>query len=221
MSEIFEGYERQYCEVSANLSRKCASVLSLHGEEKKHKLSELKTGLDEAESLIRRMDLEARSLPPTQKATLLAKLREYKSDLNNLKRESKKVSSAQDPVASRNELMEAGMADHLMSGHDERNRLLMSTETLNQSGERIKESKRTLLETEELGVSILQDLHIQRQTLRHAQSTLHGVDDNIGKSRRILNSMGHRLARNKWILGSIISVLAMAIVLVTYVKLKS
>jgi hypothetical protein len=60
----------------------------------------------------------------------------------------------------------------LQSGHDERNRLLMSTETLNQSGERIKESKRTLLETEELGVSILQDLHIQRQTLRHAQSTV-------------------------------------------------
>ncbi|CAK9229392.1 unnamed protein product [Sphagnum troendelagicum] len=221
MSEIFEGYERQYCELSANLSRKCTSILALHGEEKKHKLSELKTGLDEAESLIRRMDLEARSLPPTQKATLLAKLREYKSDLNNLKRESKKVSSAQDPVASRNELMEAGMADHVMSGHDQRNRLLMSTETLNQSGERIKESKRTLLETEELGVSILQDLDSQRQRLRHAQSTLYGVDDNIGKSRRILNSMGHRLARNKWILGSIISVLAMAIVLVTYVKLKS
>ncbi len=63
---------------------------------------------------IRRMDLEARSLPPTQKATLLAKLREYKSDLNNLKREFKKVSSAQDPVASRNELMESGMADHVM-----------------------------------------------------------------------------------------------------------
>jgi vesicle transport through interaction with t-SNAREs protein 1 len=114
MSEIFEGYERQYCELSANLSRKCTSILALHGEEKKHKLSELKTGLDEAESLIRRMDLEARSLPPTQKATLLAKLQEYKSDLNNLKREFKKVSSAQDPVASRNELMESGMADHVM-----------------------------------------------------------------------------------------------------------
>ncbi|CAM6017659.1 unnamed protein product [Sphagnum balticum] len=55
------------------------------------------------------MDLEAWSLPPTQKATLLAKLREYKSKLNKLKREFKKVSSAQDPVASRNELM----ADHV------------------------------------------------------------------------------------------------------------
>lgn len=57
--------------------------------------------------------------------------------------------------------------------HDQRGRLLMSTERLNQSGERIKESKRTLLETEELGVSILQDLHSQRQTLLHAQNTVH------------------------------------------------
>ena len=31
MSEIFDGYERQYCELSANLSRKCTSVPSLHG----------------------------------------------------------------------------------------------------------------------------------------------------------------------------------------------
>lgn len=31
MSEIFDGYERQYCELSANLSRKCTSVAALHG----------------------------------------------------------------------------------------------------------------------------------------------------------------------------------------------
>jgi len=48
----------------------------------------------------------------------------------------------------------------------------MSTERLNQSGERIKESKRTLLEAEELGVSILQDLASQRQTLLHAHDTV-------------------------------------------------
>lgn len=59
--------------------------------------------------------------------------------------------------------------------HDQRGRLLMSTERLNQSGERIKESKRTLLETEELGVSILQDLASQRQTLLHAQNTVRSL----------------------------------------------
>lgn len=33
MSEVFEGYERQYCELSANLSRKCnsAAILSDQG----------------------------------------------------------------------------------------------------------------------------------------------------------------------------------------------
>ncbi|GJU66492.1 vesicle transport v-SNARE 13 [Tanacetum coccineum] len=56
-------------------------------EQKKKKLSEIRVGLEEAESLIQKMDLEARSLQPNVKAVLLAKLREYKSDLNNLKSE--------------------------------------------------------------------------------------------------------------------------------------
>ncbi|KAJ4962563.1 hypothetical protein NE237_022502 [Protea cynaroides] len=71
---------------------------------------------------------------------------------------------------------------------DQKGRLLMSTERLNQSSERIKEGRKTMLETEELGVSILQDLHQPRQSLLHAYNTLHGVDDNIGKSKKILTA---------------------------------
>ena len=55
---------------------------------------------------------------------------------------------------------------------DQRGRLMMTTERLNQSTDRIKESRRTMLETEELGVSILQDLHQQRQSLLHAHTTV-------------------------------------------------
>jgi hypothetical protein len=32
MSEVFEGYERQYCELSANLARKCSSTSLLSGQ---------------------------------------------------------------------------------------------------------------------------------------------------------------------------------------------
>uniref|UniRef100_A0A251SS28 Putative vesicle transport v-SNARE, t-SNARE n=1 Tax=Helianthus annuus TaxID=4232 RepID=A0A251SS28_HELAN len=39
------------------------------------------------------MDIEARNLPPNVKAMLLAKLREYKSNLNNLKSEIKRIAS--------------------------------------------------------------------------------------------------------------------------------
>ncbi|XP_020264156.1 vesicle transport v-SNARE 11-like isoform X1 [Asparagus officinalis] len=223
MSEVFQGYERQYCEISASLSRKCTSAAHLDGEQKKQKITEIKSGVEDAEGLIRKMDLEARSLQPSVKAGLLAKLREYKSDLNNLKAEVKRITSANLNKATREELLESGMADTLafnvQVSADQKGRLIMSTDRLNQSSERIKESRRTMLETEELGVSILQDLHQQRQSLLHAHNTLHGVDDNIGKSRKILTAMSKRLDRNKWIIGSVIIALVLAILLILYFKL--
>ncbi|PIA62856.1 hypothetical protein AQUCO_00200700v1 [Aquilegia coerulea] len=218
MSEVFDGYERQYCELSANLSKKCTSASLLDGEQKKQKVSEIKTGLDDAEALIRKMDLEARSLQPSAKAMLLAKLREYKSDLNNIKNEVKKISSTS--LAARDELLESGLAETEMVSSDQRGRLLMSTERLNQSSDRIKESRRAMLETEELGVSILQDLHNQRQSLLHTHNTLHGVDDYIGKSKKILTAMSRRMTRNKWIVGSVIGALVFAIILILYFKLS-
>jgi len=60
---------------------------------------------------IRKMDLEARSLQPSVKAMLLAKLREYKSGLSNLKKEFKRLTSPNSDEAAREELLEAGMAD--------------------------------------------------------------------------------------------------------------
>lgn len=59
------------------------------------------------------MDLEARSLQPSVKAGLLVKLREYKSDLNNMKNEVKRITSSNSKQVTREELLESGMADSL------------------------------------------------------------------------------------------------------------
>lgn len=56
---------------------------------------------------IRKMDLEARSLPPGVKSSLLVKLREFKSDLNNFKTEVKRITSANSNAAARDQLLEA------------------------------------------------------------------------------------------------------------------
>ncbi|KAL6983439.1 Vesicle transport v-SNARE 12 [Sarracenia purpurea var. burkii] len=221
MSEVFEGYERQYCELSANLSRKCNSAgLLRDGEDKKQKFSEIKAGLDDADVLIRKMDLEARSLQPSLKAVLLAKLREYKADLNKLKKDVKKISSADANQVSREELLESGMSDVQAVSLDQRERLTMSTERINKSSDRITESRRAMLETEDLGVSILQDLHQQRETLLHSHKKLHGVDDAIDKSKRFLSSMSRRMSRNKLIVGSLIAALVLAIIFILYYKLS-
>ncbi|KAK4376642.1 hypothetical protein RND71_002938 [Anisodus tanguticus] len=218
MSEVFEGYERQYCELSVNLSRKCNSAALLpDGEPKKQHTSELKVGLDDADALIRKMDLEARSLQPSLKATLLAKLREYKSDLNKLKKEVNKLALTGASQAAHD--LESGIVDPHAASANQRERLAMSTERLDQSSDRIRESRRIALETEDLGVSILGDLHQQRETLLHSHTKLHGVDDAIDKSKKILTSMSRRISRNKWIMGSVIGALILAIIIILYFKL--
>ncbi|KAI3721905.1 hypothetical protein L2E82_32924 [Cichorium intybus] len=61
---------------------------------------------------IRKMDTQARSLPPNVKVVPLTKLREYKSDLNNLKSEIKRIASTNLNQAVADELLESGMAVH-------------------------------------------------------------------------------------------------------------
>ncbi|KAM0979835.1 hypothetical protein ACFX13_015905 [Malus domestica] len=220
MSEVFEGYERQYCELSANLSSKCTAATAVDGGEKKKQIiAEVKAGFEDADTLLRKMELEARSLQPSVKAALLAKLRGYKADLNNLKSQLKRMASPVVNFAARDELLEPGMADSLMTSNDQQGRLLMTTDRLNQSTDRIKESRRAMLETEELGVSILQDLHQQRQSLLHAHNTLRGADESISKSKKVLTAMTRSMNRNKWIVGSIIGVFAVAILFILYLKI--
>ncbi|KAL3654259.1 Vesicle transport v-SNARE 12 [Castilleja foliolosa] len=220
MSQVYEGYERQYCELSANLSRKCNSAAVFpDGDKKKQEVFELQAGLDDADVLIRKMDLEARSLQPSVKTTLLAKLREYKSDLNKLKREVKKLTMPSSNHPAHEELLESGLAGAHEVAANQRDRLEMTTERLNQSTDRVRQTRRAALETEELGVSILEDLHQQRETLLHSHNKLSDVDIAIDKSKKVLSSMTKRMSRNKWIVYSIIVALVLAIILVLYFKI--
>ncbi|EPS65080.1 hypothetical protein M569_09698 [Genlisea aurea] len=110
MSDVFEGYERRFRELSAELVRKTSSVGDLDGELKIQKITDIIAEMDEAEGMILKMDADARSLPPNVKAVLLAKLREYQSDLNDMKNKANLIASTN---FHRDELMEAGMADSI------------------------------------------------------------------------------------------------------------
>ena len=50
-------------------------------------------------------------------------------------------------------------------------------------------------------------------------SQLHGVDDNVGKSKKILAAMSKRMDRNKYIIGGIMAALVLAILIILYFKL--
>lgn len=67
----------------------------------------------------------------------------------------------------------------------QREKLLTTTDRLEKTTDRLRQGKQQLLETEEVGVTILQNLHQQRETITHAHGTLNNADANIGKSRQV------------------------------------
>lgn len=216
---LFRQYETDYCSKSTDISRKIASLASLTGELRRKKVTEIEADVREADNVIKRMDMEARSLAADASRSLSSKVREYRADLASLREQLKAAAAGalDGDAAARAEL---GLGDsYYSSSAGQRDRMLAATERLQKTSDRLQHGKQQLAETEELGVTILQDLARQRETIVHARDTLHGADDNISRARKVLGTMSRRIMTNKVITFGIAAFLIAAIFLVIYVKL--
>ena len=53
MSDIFSGYEREYVELSASISRRTSSMASVDRSSRRSKLDEIESEIAEADALVR------------------------------------------------------------------------------------------------------------------------------------------------------------------------
>lgn len=215
---LFNQYESEYCSKSTDITRKIQALSSFNADVRRLRTKEIDAELKEADQILRRMDMEARSFSQEKSQQLMRKVKEYKSDLKKITEDSKAAEgSTSGGAAARAEL---GLADNYYdTSAGQRERMLKTTEKLDKTSDRIAQGRAQLAETEGLGVSILQDLHRQRETIIHAQDTLHGADDNIAKARRVLASMSRRIMTNKLIMWGICLLLVGSICLVLYYKI--
>ncbi|CAL9231892.1 unnamed protein product [Arabidopsis halleri] len=68
---------------------------------------------------------------------------------------------------------------------DQRGRLAWSVKRLDQSRDRLREIRRLLLETEEVGISVFQDLKQQCQTLHHVHTKVVKIDGRVIGDRKV------------------------------------
>uniref|UniRef100_A0A7S3QKG3 Vesicle transport v-SNARE N-terminal domain-containing protein n=1 Tax=Dunaliella tertiolecta TaxID=3047 RepID=A0A7S3QKG3_DUNTE len=218
-SALFQQYEADYCQKSTSVSKKLPTLEGLAGEARRKRVHEVEVELKSAEDVLKRMDMEARSLPVEQSKPLLIKVKEYRADLGSLKDHAKQASKSTAALgdAARAELGLAG--DYYSTSAGQRERMLSSTQRLEKSSDHLHHGREQLIQTEELGASILRDLHSQRETIMHSKSTLQGTDDNITKARKILSSMSRRMLQNKIIMAGVILFLLLGIILMVYAKL--
>lgn len=114
------------------------------------------------------MGLEIRDAEASTKPSLTSRLNCYHAELKRLKQEFQNAKSE-----THVNLYDSSDFDELttsgMSGEQQR-RLLDNSERIERTGNRLTEGYRTILETEAMGASVLQDLSIQRDAIRKTRS---------------------------------------------------
>ena len=193
--------------------------------------------LAELEQLVRRMDLEARA--GGNQEHVMKTLRDCKAKVHELKGMVREAKEEKARIESRAQLLASssggGTGPAMLSSSNnstgaeqDRRReqnsaldsMMKNTAKIEQTSERIQESKGRLIETEDLGAAILQDLHNQRETIVESRESLRGADDTLSASRKILQTMSRRAQQNKLLFYGVVTVLIITIITIAYKKLN-
>lgn len=211
---MFDGYERDVQGHLAEARARVDAAGAHSGRAREVKLDGAQDELDEVDGLLRRMDLEARGADPGRRQAMLNKVREYREAMAGAQSQVT-VARAGGAHAADSEALYGGAAG---PSRYEQEQLLANNDRLEQAGLNITNSRRAVLETEELGINILGDLKGQREKMEHSRDTMRVINDNIGTARRTLNTMARRAQSNKLITWGVIAMLVLAILGLLYYK---
>lgn len=114
------------------------------------------------------MGLEIRDVDPDIKSSLINRLNCYHAEFKRLKQEFQNAKSE-----TQVNLYDSSDFDELTSSGitgEQQRRLLDNSERIERTGNRLTEGYRTILETEQLGATVLQDLSSQREAIQKTRS---------------------------------------------------
>ncbi|RKU42916.1 hypothetical protein DL546_002732 [Coniochaeta pulveracea] len=214
-TELFSSYEAEFKLVQADLTQKLDQIPELSGEPRKAALSQAERALEEANELLDQMRLEKASIPSSSRTRINQRLRNFESDIDASKRKLRSLAD------DRSALFGNRYSDHPSDAAvEQRQQLLSGTDRLDRSTQRLKASQALANETEAIGASTLADLHSQRQTIQHTQEMLLESEGYVDRSVKTLRGMARRMATNRVITISIITILVLLIFAVIYSKFR-
>ncbi|XP_031567944.1 vesicle transport through interaction with t-SNAREs homolog 1B-like [Actinia tenebrosa] len=212
-SEKFEEFEDELRVLYEDVnSRVVHRIPKLGGEQKKSAIREVERKIEDANLLIEEMEDEAGRAPGAYRNSMISKVRTYKRDFQKLKKDLGKPSVGPRVTFGRDDLFDTNPE------REQKSRVNQGTESLHRATESIARSTRVAVETEQIGGEIIEDLTDQRESLIRTRDRLKETHEDLGRSRRILNSMAIRVATNKLLLLCIIIVELAILGGVVYIK---
>lgn len=94
--------------------------------------------------------------------------------------------------------------------------MISNTETLERSSRKIRDAYHTVIETEQIGTDVLEDLSRQRETITRARDRLRDGDVDLSRSNQVASTMLHRIIQSRLILLIIFFVLMILLLVLIY-----
>ncbi|XP_045451576.1 vesicle transport through interaction with t-SNAREs homolog 1A [Melitaea cinxia] len=188
MSTLIQSYEQQYSVLTADITAKIGRLKTADENDREDLSIEIQSNFEEANDLLEQLELEYRG------AGAGSRVAAYRAELQRVREEYRSVVSNS---ASYNIDEEY---DDWSVVNDQRRKLLDNTERLERTGKNLNEGYKVLLETEQIGAAVLQDLNAQRETIQNARGRLRETDENLNRSSRLMNSMLMRALRERAVL---------------------
>lgn len=221
-SEAFENYEYEFEDLTKAINKKIQSQLPNYtGEQWKSCIKAATKDVERSEDLLREMEMESRSAPPSYRTKMQSRLKGYQSDVRKFRDDlqSAQRSGGSSSYATDRDALLKGGSDWESHSYDQRSRLIDNEDTLGRTSERIANSARIGEESEAIGAGVLNELGTQRETIIRTAHKVQSVDANLGKSKRLLNAMSRRVMTNQMTMVAIILVLFAILGIALYLKL--
>lgn len=210
MADLFSTYELDFRLALQEAESKFSSVTS-NPALRTQTIRAIESATDEALEILDQMNIEVQNVPANSRSAYNTKIRQYRKDVEATKAKLRDLTDEE----SRSQLFGLRYTDEDGPGHDDqRKQLLSNNASLERSSDRLRESQRIALETENIGGNILNDLRAQREQIVNLRNTLLAADSYVDKSIQTLKSMTRRITANKFISYAIIAVLILLIFLV-------
>lgn len=188
MSTLIQSYEQQYSVLTADITAKIGRLKTANEDDRDDLSIEIQSNFEEANDLLEQLELEYRG------AGAGSRVAAYRAELQRVREEYRSAVSNSTSYNIDEEY------DDWSVVNDQRRKLLDNTERLERTGKNLNEGYKVLLETEQIGAAVLQDLNAQRETIQSSRGRLRETDENLNRSSRLMNSMLMRALRERAVL---------------------
>lgn len=222
MSGLIQEYKKELEEILISVERRIEDINKYENKDNREKeliINQIYRELEESDEI-----LEQLKINKINKKELEGYIKEIKTHKRKLKEKEKQLllgnnNNNSNPSKDFRLKIEDHEEEQDNQQQIQRNELLEGTSRLEESNVRLESIRRIALETEQIGISTLEDLNRQREQMASTRERLDRVDGWVNRSTHLLRTMHRRLVANRLLGYVIIVLLAVLILSILYVKL--